>query len=176
MDGIDASIHRPSDTARTVTTVTVNPMVKASEIFNRPPAPAPWPSTDAVVEIAVRMLPLIADDEIGKLVEELAVSLADRLDELKAIRALLSESLALAHVQCVEIRRLKSRLAELLSSHQVRPQGQGKDQGEGHGQGQGQEQRQYKLLIGRTTSRTNHWTTTTAKPMASPGTTTRQRQ
>lgn len=88
----------------------------ADEIFSRQPGPAPWPASADVLALVVEMLPAIEDDLTTDLVEHLALSLVDRDDELRAVRAVLSSTLGLSHGQHTEIRRLRRRLAALLDA------------------------------------------------------------
>jgi sugar (pentulose or hexulose) kinase len=69
----------------------------ADEIFSRRLAPAPWPSSSPVLAIVVELLPTIEDDLTADLLEHVALALADRDDELRAVRAVLSSTLALSH-------------------------------------------------------------------------------
>ncbi len=88
----------------------------ADEIFGRRLAPAPWPASRSVLALVVEVLPTIEDDLAADLVEHLTLALADRDDELRAVRAVLSSALALSHTQHVEIIRLRRRLANLLDA------------------------------------------------------------
>lgn len=60
------------------------------------------------------MLPTVEDDLTADLLEHLALTLADRDDEVRAIRAVLSSALVLSHAQQAKIVRLRQRLADLL--------------------------------------------------------------
>src|SRR5207302_2027141 len=91
-------------------------MPTADEIFGRPLGPVPWPSSRPVLALAVELLPTIADDLTADLVEQLALALADRDDEVRAGRAVLSSALALSQTQQIEIVRLRHRLADLLDA------------------------------------------------------------
>lgn len=91
-------------------------MPTADEIFGRRIWPAPWPSSRPVLALVVELLPTIEDGLTADLLEHLALALADRDDELRAVRAVLSSSLALSHTQHVEIIRLRQRLADLLDA------------------------------------------------------------
>jgi hypothetical protein len=88
-------------------------MPTANEIFGRRLAPAPWPSSRPVLALVVEVLLTIEDDLTADLLEHLALALADRDDEGRAARAVLSSALALSHSQHVEIIRLRRRLADL---------------------------------------------------------------
>lgn len=91
-------------------------MPTADEMFGRPLPPAPWPVPGRVLALVVELLPTIEDDLMADLLEHLALALADRDDEVRAVRAVLSSALALSHTQHVEILRLRKRLADLLDA------------------------------------------------------------
>ena len=88
----------------------------ADEIFDRRLAPAPWRSSRQFLALVVEVLPLIEDDLMADLLEQLALALGDRDDEVRAVRGVLSSALALSHSQHVEINRLRRRLADLLDA------------------------------------------------------------
>jgi len=79
-------------------------------------APAPWPSSAAVIALVVEVLPTIEDALTADLLEYVALALADRDDEVRAVRAVLSSTLALSHAHDAEIVRLRHRLADLLDA------------------------------------------------------------
>jgi hypothetical protein len=85
----------------------------ASEIFGEHLAPAPWPSSDRVLGIAIARLPSIQDDRAADLVEYLLHAILDREDELRAVRVVQSEALGLLHAQHAEIVQLQARLVAL---------------------------------------------------------------
>ena len=58
--------------------------------------------------LVVKMLPVITGAGAIDLIEELALTVAARDDELRAARELVSATLALAHAQHVEILRLRA--------------------------------------------------------------------
>jgi hypothetical protein len=89
-------------------------MLPASAIFNRRSTPVPSTSSRAVLASAVALLPAIADDRAADLIEHLARAIVDLEDELRALRALLSEALAMTHTQHVEMVRRQKRLVDLL--------------------------------------------------------------
>ena len=91
-------------------------MPTADEMFGQRLAAAQWLSSRPVIELVVEMLPAIEDDLTAELLEHVALVLADRDDEVRAIRAVLSSALALSHTQQVEILRLKKRLADLIDA------------------------------------------------------------
>ena len=80
------------------------------------PAPAPWLSSRPVLALVVEVLPTIDDDLTADLLEYVALALVERDDELRAVRAVLSPALTLAHTQHIEILRLRRRLAHLLDA------------------------------------------------------------
>ena len=82
----------------------------------RQPAPAPWLSSRPVLALVVEVLPTIEDNLTADLVEHLALALAGRDDEVRAIRAVLSSTLTLTHTQQAKIVRLRRRLADLLDA------------------------------------------------------------
>ncbi len=86
------------------------------EIFGRPLAPAPWPSSRPVLNLATELLPIIEDAIASDAIELLALSLVERDDELGAVRLVVSEALTLAHQQHAEVLRLQRRLANLLDA------------------------------------------------------------
>jgi hypothetical protein len=88
-------------------------MPTAGEIFGRRLAPAPWLSSRPLLALIVEMLPTIEDDLTADLVEHLALAFVAVIDELRAVRVVLSSALALSHTQHVEILRLRRRLADL---------------------------------------------------------------
>ncbi len=65
-----------------------------------------WPSRP-VLEVAVEVLPTIEDDIVAALIEQLALAIADLADELRSVRAVLREALAIVHSQHREIVRLR---------------------------------------------------------------------
>ncbi len=79
-------------------------------------APAPWPSSRPVFALVAEVLPTVEDDLAAELIECLALALADRNDEVQAVRAVLSSVLALSHTQQVEDVRLRRRVAGLLDA------------------------------------------------------------
>ena len=91
-------------------------MLTADEIFGRRLAPAPWPSSGSLLALIVEVLPTVEDDLEADLLEHMALVLADRDDELRAMRVVLSSVLALLHAQHVEIGRLRRRFADLLDA------------------------------------------------------------
>jgi len=72
-----------------------------------PAGPAPWPSARPVLDVAIESLPTIEDDFSADLIEQLSLALEDRDDELRTVRMVLSEALALAHQQQREIERIR---------------------------------------------------------------------
>lgn len=96
-------------------TNTASSMPAVAEIF-RAATPVPWPSTRSVLDVAIELLPAIDDDLEADLVEALVLAIIDGEDESRAVRLVLSEALALAHAQHVEIVRLQKRVADLLDA------------------------------------------------------------
>ncbi len=89
------------------------PMPTADEIFGQQLAPPPRLSSRPLLDLVVSVLPLSEDDLAADLLEQLALALIDRDDEVRGVRAVLAAALDLAHAQHVEILRLKTRLADL---------------------------------------------------------------
>jgi hypothetical protein len=88
--------------------------VTAADIQWRLAGPSPWPSTQPVLGLAVEALPVVTDNLAADLVEQLALAFTDLQSELRAGRAVVAASLALAHSQHLEIRRLRHRVGALL--------------------------------------------------------------
>ena len=91
-------------------------LLHVDEIFVSRITPAPWLPSHAVLALVVEVLPTIEDDLTADLLEYVALALADRDDEVRAIREVLSSGLALSHTQHVEILRLRQRVADLLDA------------------------------------------------------------
>jgi len=89
----------------------------ADQIFNRPPMPSPWQSAKPLLTLLVEALPDVADDIDADIIEQAAITLADLTEELRAVRMVLSETLAQSYEQQREIARLQKRLAGL---HELR--------------------------------------------------------
>ena len=83
------------------------------------PALAPWLPSRPVFALVVEVLPTVEDDLTAELLEYVALALADRDDEVRAIQAVLSSALALSHAQQAEIIRLRRRLADLLDARRL---------------------------------------------------------
>lgn len=80
------------------------------------PAAPPWSSSRPIFTLVAEVLPIVEDDLAAELIECLALALADRNDEVQAVRAVLSSVLALSHTQQVEDVRLRRRVAGLLDA------------------------------------------------------------
>ena len=91
-------------------------MPSADEIFGRRMAPPPWSRSRPVLALAVELLPTVADDLTADLLEEMALTMAHRDEELRAVRMVLSQALERLHRQYVETRRLQRRLAVRLDA------------------------------------------------------------
>ena len=85
----------------------------ADEIFSRQPARAPWPSSQPVLDVALEALPAIEDDIARDIIAHLAQAIADLRNELAAVRPILSAALTHAHLQHIEIMRLRQRLVDM---------------------------------------------------------------
>jgi hypothetical protein len=107
--GASAKAASESKTARCIGALT------ADDIFHSTAAIL-WPSSEAVLPIALAALPLL-ESHPSALVKLLANALADRDAQLATFRAVLSEASAHSHRDWNEIRRLKRRVADLLEQH-----------------------------------------------------------
>ena len=96
--------------------MTAAPMPTADDIFGQQFAPPPWLSSRPLLDLVVSVLPLSEDDLAADLLEQVALALVDRDDEVRGVRAVLSSALVLAHAQHLENRRLTKRLADLLDA------------------------------------------------------------
>ena len=94
-------------------------MPAADEIFGPRIAPAPWRSSRPALALVVEVLPTIEDDLTADLLEYVTLALADRNDEVRAIRAVLSSALALSHAQQATIVRLRRRVDALLDARRL---------------------------------------------------------
>jgi hypothetical protein len=83
------------------------------------PAPAVWPDARPVVAAAIAHLPHVTDDDAAALIEHLALAVADREAELRAVRTILSAALAEAHDLGVELRRTRDRYHRLLDARRA---------------------------------------------------------
>ena len=76
-------------------------------------APAPWPSSNTVLKLVSQVLPETQDKAAVDLIEQLALLVVERDEQVRSIRGVLSAALGLAHDQRLECLRLKTRLIEL---------------------------------------------------------------
>ena len=90
-------------------------------------APAPWPSSDRLLSLAVELLPGIEDEPTAGLVEELAVLVTDRDEQIAAVREVQSVSLDELRQERLESRRLRDVVIELREEMRQR-QAQDQDQ------------------------------------------------
>ena len=74
---------------------------------------APWPTSDTVLTLVSEVLPETQDDAAADLIEQLAVLVVDRDEQIRSMREVLSAELRLAYDQRLERERLRSRLIEL---------------------------------------------------------------
>lgn len=95
--------------------------ITAADVFRRAPAPMPAAASRPVLDVALGLLPALEDDLAIDLVEQLAYALVDRDEELRAVRAVLSEALGLTYAQHTEILRLRRRLGAVLDAQRARP-------------------------------------------------------
>ena len=75
-------------------------------------APAPWPASRPVLEVALELLPVLDDPLAADVIEQLMSALACREDELRSVREVLSAALTEAHTLHLEVRRLREVLAQ----------------------------------------------------------------
>ena len=75
--------------------------------------PAPWLSSARVLSVAVMVLPTVEDDIAADVIEQQALALVDRDEELTSLRAVLAVALDLAHASQAERMRLRRTVAEL---------------------------------------------------------------
>ena len=94
-------------------------MPTTDEIFGPRIAPAPWRSSRDAIELVVEVLPTIEDGLTADLLECVALTLAERDDEVRAVRAVQSSTLALLHTQQAENVRLRQRNRELLDARRL---------------------------------------------------------
>ena len=74
---------------------------------------APWLPSARVLSVAVKVLPTVEDDIAADVIEQQALALVDRDEELKSLRAVLAVALDLAHAWQAERMRLRRTVAEL---------------------------------------------------------------
>jgi hypothetical protein len=79
-------------------------------------APLPRPDARPILSLVAELLPTVGDDLLVDLLDFLAISLADRTDELAAERTLRSVALNELQAQRMENLRLKQRLANSLDA------------------------------------------------------------
>ena len=72
--------------------MTAGPMPTADEIFGQQFAPPPWLSSRPLLDLAMEVLPLGEDDLAADLLEQLALALIDRDDEVRGVRAVAPRS------------------------------------------------------------------------------------
>ena len=76
-------------------------------------APAPWPKSPPVLELSLDALGIIEDDLARAVIAQLATTIVDQIEELAAVRSVLSASLAFSTAQFGEVTSACHRLAEL---------------------------------------------------------------
>ena len=76
-------------------------------------APPPWLSSARVLSVAVKVLPTVEDDIAADVIEQQALALVDRDEELKSLRAVLAVALEIMHTSQAERMRLRKRVIEL---------------------------------------------------------------
>ena len=75
--------------------------------------PAPWRSSDSLLSLAVKLLPGTDDKPTAVLVEELAILVTERDEQVTAMRSVQSAAFEELHNLRGEIVRLRDRLIEL---------------------------------------------------------------
>ena len=78
-----------------------------------PSSPLPRPLRSRLVIVVIGLLPTIEDELHADLVEQLALALVARDEELLAVRAVQSEALEALHRTARDNRLLRRRLAEM---------------------------------------------------------------
>jgi hypothetical protein len=73
--------------------------------------PSPWPSSEDVLAAAVALLPVIEDNDVAALVEQLALALVDAREHLRGQGDCLCEALTAIHHLQVQVRGLRARLS-----------------------------------------------------------------
>ena len=81
-------------------------------------APAPWPSSDSLLSLAVELLPEIEDEPTAVLVEGLAILVTELEEQVVAMRSVLSAELDGRYRLRGETVRLRARLIELREERQ----------------------------------------------------------
>jgi hypothetical protein len=74
---------------------------------------SPWPEWRPIFDLAIEALPAIKDDVAADLILLLVGTIADLLEELRAVRLVQSMTLEHAHQQEVEVRRLRDQRTAL---------------------------------------------------------------
>lgn len=95
--------------------------ITAADVGWRPSSVSPWPPSADAVLLGRDALNHLDDELAIDVVEHLVSTLVDVRDELRAVRAALSETLALLHDEQRETVRLKQRNISLLSDRRGRP-------------------------------------------------------
>ncbi len=80
---------------------------------------APVGSSRPICTLVIEILPTIEDDLTIDLLEYVALVLCERDDEIRAIQAVQSSTLTLAHSQQAEIVRLRQRNRDLLDARRL---------------------------------------------------------
>ena len=77
------------------------------------PARSTWPSSGPLLRLAVELLPEISDESLADLVEELAILLSERDEQIAAIRQVLSVALDNLHRAQLANARLRDHVTEV---------------------------------------------------------------
>jgi hypothetical protein len=78
-------------------------------------APAPWPNSRPVVEVALDALRVIEDELARRVIAQLASTIVDQNEELAAVRAVSSASLTFSAAQLGQATNARRRLGERLA-------------------------------------------------------------
>ena len=76
-------------------------------------APAPWPSSARLLAFVVEVLPTIDDEPVADLIEQLALLVVERDEEVAAVRVELSVALDLLHKEQTTSDRRRTELYRL---------------------------------------------------------------
>lgn len=99
--------------------IDLDDMVTADEVFDRRPGPTPWPSSGAVLALAIAVLPTIADDIEADLIEHLALAIVNRDEKLVALRDVLAAALEQLHGAIGERDRMRDQYHRLVDEYRT---------------------------------------------------------
>ena len=84
----------------------------------------PWPSSEPLLNLVCEVLPRVEDATAAVLIEDLALLVVDRSEQIRSMRGVSSGALTLAHSQEVQTARLKRVVIELRQQRQEQAQAQ----------------------------------------------------